>query len=343
MIIERAKLVKINGPIIEGLQENLALAMKKIVSPDLQYALLDFPNHFNVGDSAIYVGETILCRQHFGKDPHLVSEIYEDDLHRIERMDPSVVLLLHGGGNFGDLYPRHQIFRELVVSRFPDRKIVFLPQSIHYSDQRNLSQTQRILNGHPDLTIMVRDDVSYEFATKNFECSTVLVPDSAFMIGAVEPDIDPDLKVLLLLRDDKESIVTVGAEAVNLPQPAKIVDWPHDWQRKRKIDSLPRSIRAWLPPRVQGQFPVTPAGFEVLARKRVRRGFNILSCGEVIISDRLHAHILATLLGKPHLVLDNNYGKVGSFMKVWTTGVIAQQVSDLEEATTVAHQMFDQN
>ncbi|WP_276524270.1 polysaccharide pyruvyl transferase family protein, partial [Enterobacter hormaechei] len=47
------------------------------------------------------------------------------------------------------------------------------------------------------------------------------------------------------------------------------------------------------------------------ARRRVERGLRLLSRGERIVTDRLHGHILSLLLGIPHVVLDNDYGKLG--------------------------------
>jgi pyruvyl transferase EpsO len=38
----------------------------------------------------------------------------------------------------------------------------------------------------------------------------------------------------------------------------------------------------------------------------------------VVITDRLHGHILCTLLGIPHVVLDNSYGKIQGFLESFT-------------------------
>jgi pyruvyl transferase EpsO len=38
----------------------------------------------------------------------------------------------------------------------------------------------------------------------------------------------------------------------------------------------------------------------------------------VVITDRLHAHLLALLLDIPHAALDNSYGKLGRFLDAWT-------------------------
>jgi pyruvyl transferase EpsO len=50
----------------------------------------------------------------------------------------------------------------------------------------------------------------------------------------------------------------------------------------------------------------------------VLRGCRLLSSGRLVITDRLHAHILNLLLGIPHAVLDNSYGKLGRFLEAWT-------------------------
>jgi exopolysaccharide biosynthesis predicted pyruvyltransferase EpsI len=60
------------------------------------------------------------------------------------------------------------------------------------------------------------------------------------------------------------------------------------------------------------------ASCEAAARARVLRGCRLLSSGQVVITDRLHAHVLSLLLDIPHAVLDNSYGKLGRFLDVWT-------------------------
>jgi hypothetical protein len=59
--------------------------------------------------------------------------------------------------------------------------------------------------------------------------------------------------------------------------------------------------------------------FERLARNRVERGLRQLSSARHVTTDRLHAHILSTLLNVPHTVRDNSYGKINRFMSAWDT------------------------
>ena len=58
--------------------------------------------------------------------------------------------------------------------------------------------------------------------------------------------------------------------------------------------------------------------YPALARRRLRRGVRVLSTGRVVVTDRLHGHILALLLGIPHVVTDTAQGKISAFVEAWT-------------------------
>jgi exopolysaccharide biosynthesis predicted pyruvyltransferase EpsI len=45
-----------------------------------------------------------------------------------------------------------------------------------------------------------------------------------------------------------------------------------------------------------------------------------------IVSNHLHAHIVSTLLRCWHALLDNNYGKLSSFIATWNTNWDGMQV-----------------
>ena len=52
-----------------------------------------------------------------------------------------------------------------------------------------------------------------------------------------------------------------------------------------------------------------------------------------IVTDRLHGHILALLLGIRHIILDNDYGKVAAYHAAWTAGSpLVRQAATAEEA-----------
>ncbi len=66
--------------------------------------------------------------------------------------------------------------------------------------------------------------------------------------------------------------------------------------------------------------------------ERLIRGETLLSSGKVVITDRLHGHILCSLLKIPHVILDNSYRKISNFRAAWNSGghlcLEAQSVDD---------------
>jgi len=122
-----------------------------------RYALVDFPDHANVGDSAIWLGEVAMLRAVTGNDPDYVCTWDGFDPDAFARASPHGVLFLHGGGNLGDIWPHHQQFRERMVAQVRDRRIVQLPQSIHFRDPARLTPFAEAVAAHPDFHLYVRD------------------------------------------------------------------------------------------------------------------------------------------------------------------------------------------
>jgi pyruvyl transferase EpsO len=94
---------------------------------------------------------------------------------------------------------------------------------------------------------------------------------------------------------------------------------------------------------VQSNDPASPIVERLmldLARWRVERGFDILGSGSVLITDRLHGHIMALLLGRPHVILNNSYGKVFDLYRTWTQGIGSAIVAETpSEALRMARRM----
>ena len=190
------------------------------------FCLLDFPDHRNVGDSAIWLGEVAFFREHRQAEPRYVSSMAAFSEAALRASVPEGPIFIHGGGNFGDLYPRHQEFREHLLERFPDREIIQLPQSIHFQDSQRVAGTARAIARHRKFRFFVRDQSSYEFAVANFDCEVRLCPDLALFLGALDRKRLPEVDVLYLLRTDQERALErrPGRQA---PPHA----WPTGWWR----------------------------------------------------------------------------------------------------------------
>ncbi len=56
----------------------------------------------------------------------------------------------------------------------------------------------------------------------------------------------------------------------------------------------------------------------ILAWLQMARGCRLLGRSRVVVTDRLHGHVLCALLGIPHVVLDDRFGKIRSLWETWT-------------------------
>ncbi|HEY9065480.1 MAG TPA: polysaccharide pyruvyl transferase family protein [Burkholderiaceae bacterium] len=303
--------------LIETLQRRIDDAILPRTGKLEQLILLDFPNHANVGDSAIYAGELAFFKQRLQVTQPVVSDGARVPWERIADAGPDVPIFIHGGGNFGDVWPQHQDFREAVLERFPGRRVIQLPQSIHYKDPARLAHTAEVIAKHGNFVLFVRDEESFELARRHFRCDVQRCPDMAFYLGALERIGRPERDLLLLLRQDREKSTDDQPQAGELPPGTLIADWLDDDKNMKVRVKTAAALNTLLRLRTD-PMALRQDYFEMLALNRLRRGIRLLSSSNVVITDRLHVHIVATLLDIPHVVLDNSYGKVSRFIKLWT-------------------------
>jgi exopolysaccharide biosynthesis predicted pyruvyltransferase EpsI len=279
------------------------------------FCLLDFPDHGNVGDTAIWLGAMAYFREYRGAEPGYVSSLAAFSEAALRASVPEGPIFIHGGGNFGDLWPRHHEFREHVLERFRDREIIQLPQSIHFEHPERVARTAHAIARHGRFRLFVRDQSSYEFATANFDCEVRLCPDMAFFLGALDRQDPPEVDVFYLMRTDKER--ALGAPTGRPGYTSRVADWLTENRlsiQAHKLSGIARALRGGRLDRIA----LRSARYDAAGRARMVRGCRLLSSGRVVITDRLHAHILSLLLGIPHAVLDNSYGKLRRFLDVWT-------------------------
>lgn len=289
-------------------------------------ALLNFPNHANAGDSAIWLGALASLKRVQVNVVYRASwATYEPTALRRALGDG--VVLLQGGGNFGDLYPeRQQATRERVLADLADLRTIQLPQSLHFRDPANLERMRRLCEGHSDFTLLVREEASQAFAEEHFDVPVELCPDLALALDTHPRVREPRVDLLHLARVDPES---PGGERVE-PEGLTVerVDWLADlddeprWpiRDRLRLRANQRMLRrsADNPSFARNTWKDSAMTFEPLARRWVARADEILARGRVVQTDRLHAHVLSLLQGIPHVVEDNAIGKVKAFHDTWT-------------------------
>ena len=312
-----------------------------LIPEGVPVALFDFPNHSNVGDSAIWLGEIQYLQVVLG-----VKIITVDDLALLKRPLPklpvSAIILLHGGGNFGDLYPRHQALRERVIKHYQYHRIIQLPQSIHFQDQTQKILCQQVLNGHGDFHLLVRDHDSLAQAEQLHDGFNYLCPDMALCLGSLPRNVPVTQAIIGLLRTDKEKVIDENVTEQAMDNFLS-VDWIGEpYSQVKRFTGYVDRLHAKYPNGLNLLSYLKRPLYHRLAKERLTRGCKLLSSGKVIITDRLHAHILCCLLGIPHVVLDNSYRKIGNFRDVWETGGdMCLSASSLDIALVKAEELLN--
>ena len=320
---------------LDGCRSAIKDAWRDLLPPGTRCALALYPDHWNVGDAAIWWATRQLLAEldvtvAYACDP------WSYDPRALRAALPEGPILLLGGGNFGDVYPREQGSRLRILADFSDRRIIQLPQSIAFRSPTAVKEMADMIARQRDFTLLVRDQVSLAFAREHFRGATVAAcPDTALALELPPSVSRAEVPVLVLWRNDSESggplpavppdwIVrdwTVpggalpAAEAALLSTAARrFKEWvgmPPPWPPPSGADDDPRLLRrriAWRH---------LPWLWDQLAEDRTLRGLRILSHGRVVITNRLHAHLLCLLAGIPHVVCDTSNGKIFAHRDTW--------------------------
>lgn len=326
----------------------------QVIGPLLPYrcpvAIFDFPSYCNVGDNAIWLGESEYLKSRHPDSPVVwVANTSSVENSLLPRLPSDCVILIQGGGNFGDLWPHHQMFRERLVKQYRDHRIIQFPQSIHFKEKANFERCRKVLSEHPDFHLIVRDQVSLRFAHELNHQRAYLCPDMALQLDHISRKASPKYEIFALMRDDIEK--SSGSEYGALAEGAEdcvVADW-----RDQKLSGLlgleaslcelltryPRKLRLIH----QNEFVQKGLKhhFDSLARSYLVFGCGMLESGRVVITDRLHAHILCCLMGIPHIVLDNSYKKIQNLRDAWHTGEgLCQSASTWDEAIVLARSLI---
>lgn len=247
-------------------------------------------------------------------------------MHALRRRIGRGTILLHGGGNFGPLYREHHDFREHVIAGAAGRSVVMMPQTLEFGADAFLADAAAFLRRYPNVIALGRDERSFEMLREYLGDRVALCPDMALTLDLPpRPAAAQDL--VGIVRRDREAVTDRPNGAGERPW---ITDWvTSDWHRRDL------RLRYWATVRATNASRrlTSPRLFDRNAAFVLGRGLDVLTSGRVAVSDRLHVHILSVLMDKPHVMLDNSYGKVSAFRQAWThPAPTAHWATDLADA-----------
>jgi len=275
-------------------------------------AVLDWPNYANAGDHFIWLGQKALLKRRMKLEILHETTIHQVDFAKIGQLPRDCALVCQGGGNFGDLYPSHQQFREAMVAAGRERRIVMMPQSVNYREPARLAAMTRLYATHSDLHVMARDRRGYDaLAALPPHVHRYLHIDSALALAPVVAEIVASLGdaaprgVVRLRRRDGERAATAKSFAGEI-----------DWHAPDDLAELARSAPPPKAFRLAKKYFTSP--YDVKSFARLWAAVKVFHGAARIETDRLHAHILAVMLGKPHRLIYDRYGKIEDFSALWT-------------------------
>jgi pyruvyl transferase EpsO len=282
---------------------------------------LDYPVHGNIGDLLILKGT-----EQFFRDYRINVTARYSYFNFPEKLPIPAdhIIVCHGGGNFGDIYGPHQALRETVVSQYPHHRIVILPQTVIFQNKANLERAKSILAKHKDLHIFVRDSQSL-YRLTGFSRHIRVMPDMAHQLWPMRPaQTKRKDKTLYLLRRDVEK-----KESLHPGGKKQAVDWKL-LLSEEELGKIRQMIQKHKDSKGAGNSAELAQAWYAVTEKLIQRAIVKFSQYDDVVTSRLHGHILACLLNKKNVLLDNSYGKNSSYYKTWTYRVKTSSIHPIK-------------
>lgn len=273
-----------------------------IIKYNKKIFLIGTPWYDNLGDHAITLGEKFIIKENF-PDHKIIDipyNIYFSKLSKIFRFKiaPSDMIYLQGGGNLGSLYPQEENLRRDVIKKYKRNKIIVMPVSIFFHNNNfgksELEKSSKIYNSHNKLTIISRDEVSFNFARKYFyKVNNILAPDAVTSLDGILSDVNVNRKgVQFFLRKDIEKVLS---------------------------DDIINKIEIYLNKyNIEYSVSDTTVPYEVREKQRKTEVFSRLIMARkarLVITDRYHGLIFSVITHTPVIVFKSFDTKISSGVK----------------------------
>lgn len=336
---------------LRDVQERINKDYSPYIKGRKRIALVDVALHENLGDVVLW-RSPIRLAANFGLSIDLICSLSQGSWQRaasgfprctVERVVNSVagggLVLFHGGGNWGDLYRFVQakrlpfLSKLAVASREHNFTALSLPQSIFYKPgSRNLYADDDIMNKLPQgfFSLFLRQQDSYGIAKRHYKSIGIhLSPDIAFALGPLQPVGKAEYDVLFLIRQDGET------------QKADKGVWK-TVEKEMKSANLTFRIQDWWYHPKPGEF--SKQNIALFSEVRTQAAIRAVSQGKIVVTNRLHASILSTLVGKRLIWVDTVTQKVSKTRSVafntsencMERNLHATQASTMKEAIALA-------
>jgi pyruvyl transferase EpsO len=232
-------------------------------------------------------------------------------------------ILFLGGVTLSRLWPVHAATKRIVAREFPANRLVSLTSTMFFVDDDDAADAADMFGDHQDTTLLAREDESAAQAGRVFgdAVRVIIEHDSSMRLGPLDVSTEPQHDILWLHRNDLEGM------GRNHPTDVQVFDWPAVWDpmyrtpyirlRANGAISRVRSAAVERTPRFVNR--LMSRHYRIASRQMVECGARHLATGQVLVTDRMHPHILSAMIGQPVVLLPDRYGKNRSIFE-HTTG-----------------------
>lgn len=253
--------------------------------------LLGTPLHTNIGDRAIaYAERTFLRDNNFS----FVEIPFGAEIEDLE-VKRDVVIFLHGGGNFGDIWFEEEIFRRKAISKFKENKMILMPQTIFFEDKAELRRSIEIYSSHNDLTLVAREETSYDIIRDKFKKNKVILSPDIVLYLKMNMKNDRS-GVVFSIRDDKEKVFS-DEQIFKLEESVS-----ERFGSKLKHSDMHTTVKHAL---ADSHKNITMCKMGEFSRAKL------------VVTDRLHAMIFCVLTRTPCVVLGSKTYKTKGIYNAW--------------------------
>ena len=259
--------------------------------------IIGSPVYSNLGDSAIFLAQNQMIENSGWRTKELTYREFYDFHNSVRRIiKKHNPIFGMGGGNMGNQWPAEERIRIDIIHEFPENPIIIFPQTLYFVGdiEAAIKDSKALYNRHRDLTIVAREQKSFELMTDFFpNAKLLLTPDIVLSTTLEDYGVIPETRsgVLFVTRSDPEKAVSDST-----------------WEALEKAAA--EAGKACRHTDMYSEIPVTKENRAECVRKKMQE-----FCGaELVITDRLHGMVFAALTGTPCIVFSNyNYKVKGTY------------------------------
>lgn len=285
-------MVRFFWKIINKLDFTIRNVLVGISAKNADIVLMATSAQSNLGDHAISVAERIFLSKYCPgkKVVEIPKELFYKNKSRwVKTIDSKALIIVSGGGFLGDLWMSEEILVRDILNCFQSNRKIIFPQTIFFSERsKEYEATFECYKSTSGLIINARENNSFKILKKELgeRIPIYCVPD---MVLSIKYEFKHKRKNIAFccIRNDKENIMS-KEEITKLHNIIK---------QKGLIMKEITTVRKYA-------IPVFLRKYAVIVK------LHEFARAKVVVTNRLHAMIFATITGTPCIALDNISHKI---------------------------------